>query len=413
MERESFESPSIAALMNAAFVNIKMDREERPDIDRIYMTFVQAISGSGGWPMSVWLTPDLEPFYGGTYYPPDDRYFGRPGFRSLIQTISEQYRENREKTYQSAKKIMEVLKRSTLLAPVQELPSAEETATRCLQQLTRSYEPLYGGFSDHPKFPQPVNLLFLLDRAARKNSTAPDRFSTIKMVEATLEGMAKGGIHDHVGQGFARYSVDKKWHVPHFEKMLYDQAQLVVAYTAAFNLTKKPEYAEVVKDILKYVERDLTHPETGGFFSGEDADSHPTFDSKEKKEGAFYVWRSDEVETCLGGKASTKEGLSCADVFKMAYGIEDKGNCDPLSDPHDELKEQNVLFQAKTAEETAKKFGLSKEEVDGLLDEGRTVLFNFRNINRPRPGLDTKIVTSWNGKLKFLWIIDGRKIRVF
>jgi uncharacterized protein YyaL (SSP411 family) len=199
MERESFESPEIAKIMNENFVNIKMDREERPDIDRIYMTFVQAISGSGGWPMSVWMTPDLKPFYGGTYFPPEDRYFGRPGFRALLQTISDQYTDSREKCFESAQKIMEVLDRSVMVPPVKELPAGDACGQRCVQQLTRSFEPIYGGFSDHPKFPQPVNLIFLIDWA-QKNLLDPNRFSVIKMVELTLKEMAKGGIHDHIGQ---------------------------------------------------------------------------------------------------------------------------------------------------------------------------------------------------------------------
>lgn len=199
MERESFESETVAKVMNDKFINVKMDREERPDIDKIYMTFVQAISGSGGWPMSVWMTPDLKPIYAGTYYPPDDRYFGRPGFKSLLESISDQWEENEAKCRESGEKILNVLRKSADIPVGEAVPAAEATALKCVQQFSRSYEPSYGGFSDHPKFPQPVNLLFLTDWAV-KNPKASNRFSAIKMVEKTLKEMAKGGIHDHIGQ---------------------------------------------------------------------------------------------------------------------------------------------------------------------------------------------------------------------
>ncbi|OXA57131.1 Spermatogenesis-associated protein 20 [Folsomia candida] len=397
MERESFQDNLIAKVMNEKFINIKMDREERPDVDKIYMTFVQAISGSGGWPMSVWMTPNLRPFYGGTYYPPDDRYYGRPGFRSILETISDQWVEDQEKCENSATKILDVLNRAANLPTGETITNGQPAASRCLQQLTRSYEPSFGGFSEHPKFPQPVNLHFLMDWAM-KNPNDPTRFSVIKMVETTLKEMAKGGIHDHIGQGFARYSTDKKWFVPHFEKMLYDQAQLAVAYSNAYLLTKDEFYTTIVRDILSYVGRDLTHPEENGIYSAEDADSKFSFDSVEKKEGAFYVFTDSEIEEILGKNKQLSNGKArVADVFRIRYGIKPNGNVDPLSDPHDELKQQNVLFEAMTIPNIAKKFDVSEAEISNVLDEAKTVLFNYRNINRPRPGLDTKFVTSWNG----------------
>ncbi|CAG7836894.1 unnamed protein product [Allacma fusca] len=389
MERESFENESVAEVMNQNFVNVKMDREERPDIDRIYMTFVQAVSGSGGWPMSVWMTPDLKPFYGGTYYPPMDS-FGRPGFRSLLLTIAEQWGENSQKFVKSADKILEVLHRTAMLPVTDKLPDSKEISKKCLQQLARSYEPAFGGFSDHPKFPQPVNLNFLLYH--RKAN--PTNVESLQMADKTLRKMSQGGIHDHVGKGFCRYSTDKKWHVPHFEKMLYDNAQLAVTYTNAFVLTNDSFFSGIVDDILEYISRDMTHTE-GGFYSAEDADSYPAPGDKHKAEGAFYAWKKSEIEAVLGSAKVHDKKLT--DIFEWRYGVREVGNVDPRQDPHEELKGKNVIYIAHTIEETAKHFGVSNEDIQIACEEAKSLLFEYRNKTRPRPGLDTKFLASWNG----------------
>ncbi|ODM94009.1 Spermatogenesis-associated protein 20 [Orchesella cincta] len=387
MERESFENPQIAAIMNSHFINVKIDREEHPDIDRIYMSFVQAISGSGGWPMSVWMTPSLKPFYGGTYYPPENRYFGRPGFKSLLLSLAEQWDENQAKCDESGENIVKLLEKSALLPVSENLPDGEKIMEKCAAQLKRSYEPSFAGFSESPKFPQPGNLVFLIDYCGKHEGND----AVEKMVTRTLSKMAEGGIHDHVGKGFARYSTDKKWHVPHFEKMLYDNAQLLEAYVSGFKLSGDSQFADIARDIIEYVNRDLSHVE-GGFFSAEDADS----ENKEglKREGAFYVWKTEEIDTILVGES---DGVNVAEVFKFAFGVKEKGNVDPYQDPHDELKEQNVLFEAANAVKCAEKFGVGEEVIKKVLEEAKNKLFAWRNANRKRPGLDDKIIASWNG----------------
>src|SRR5258708_1327212 len=294
MERESFENPAIAELLNKDFVSIKMDREERPDIDRIYMTYVQASTGSGGWPMSVWLTPDLKPFVGGTYFPPDNRY-GRPGFPAFLQRIAEAWRTQRAHILESSESIMAHLSAQSAKTP--QGPGRVETALldSGFAHFRRSFDSTLGGFGNAPKFPRPSVHNFLL-RYWKRTGNA----EALDMVTATLTAMSHGGMNDQLGGGFHRYSVDAHWFVPHFEKMLYDQAQLAVSYVEAFQITGDAAFAQAARRTLDYVLRDLTAPE-GAFWSAEDADSavdpaHP----HEKSEGAFYIWSWPELTALLG-----------------------------------------------------------------------------------------------------------------
>src|SRR5437660_4502906 len=300
MAHESFENEETAAIMNREFVNIKVDREERPDVDRVYMTFVQATTGGGGWPMSVWLTPDLKPFVGGTYFPPEDRY-GQPGFKKVLERIATAWKENHDKIVEQGANIVAALRESQASGTAEGKIDAA-ILEAAYKQLDRSYDPKEGGFGNAPKFPRPVTVNFLTRFYARYPKSGADK-QALEMALFTLRKMAAGGMHDHIGGGFHRYSVDRYWHVPHFEKMLYDQAQLAVAYLDAFQITKDQQYESVARDILDYVARDMTSKE-GGFFSAEDADSplvagigdpgHKT------AEGAFYIWTKKEIDNVLG-----------------------------------------------------------------------------------------------------------------
>jgi uncharacterized protein len=382
MERESFENQAIAEILNQNYVSIKVDREERPDVDRVYMTFVQSTTGSGGWPMSVFLTPELRPFLGGTYYPPDDQY-GRPGFGSLLTRIAEVWKESPEKILDQGAQFTQAIE-----AHLREAQSSESSPLtlnwleKGYRQLASGFDPDEGGFSSAPKFPRPAVFNFLLRYWRRTQKTNP-----FDMVEFTLRKMARGGIYDHLGGGFHRYSVDDRWHVPHFEKMLYDQAQLAVAYAEMIQATADPEFERTLQETLDYVLRDLTSPE-GGFFSAEDADSFPKEGAPEKREGAFYVWTQEEIDHLL----TPEESL----VFRRMYGVERAGNVVAASDPHRELTGQNVLFLQNDREIVAKLTGRSEEEVSRLALTARQKLKAQRD-SRPRPHLDDKIVTAWNG----------------
>jgi uncharacterized protein YyaL (SSP411 family) len=382
MERESFENPTIADLLNRNYISIKVDREERPDVDRVYMTFVQSTTGSGGWPMTVFLTPDLKPFLGGTYYPPDDRY-GRPGFASLLTRIAEIWEESPGKILDQGSQLTKAIETHLLEAQATESgPLKLDWLENGYRQLASGYDPEEGGFTPAPKFPRPAVFNFLLRywlRNQMKNS--------LDMVEFTLRKMARGGIYDHLGGGFHRYSVDARWHVPHFEKMLYDQAQLTMAYTEVFQATADPEFERVVRETLDYVLRDMTSPE-GGFYSAEDADSLPEPGATEKREGAFYVWTQQELD----GVLAPDESL----VFRRMYGVERAGNVSAASDPHRELIGQNVLFLQNDLELVAKLTGKGEKEISQLVSAARLKLKSVRD-KRPRPHLDDKIVTAWNG----------------
>src|SRR5437764_2429805 len=342
MEHESFESEEVAAIMNREFVNIKVDREERPDVDRVYMTFVQATTGGGGWPMSVWLTPDLKPFVGGTYFPPEER-FGQPAFRKVLERIAAAWKQDHEKISESGSKIVEALRESQNAQPEAIGKIDIGGFKKAFEQLDRSFDPREGGFSTSPKFPRPVALNFLTRFYARDPKSESGK-RALEMDLLTLRKMAAGGMHDHLAGGFHRYSVDRYWHVPHYEKMLYDQAQLASAYLDAFQITQDRQHADVARDILDYVARDMTSKD-GGFFSAEDADSLFEHGKPEHGEGAFYVWSEKQIDGALGGDAA---------AFKFHYGVQPHGNAPEGSDPQDEFRGKNILIQRHPISETAK-----------------------------------------------------------
>ena len=388
MAHESFENEDVAAFMNREFVNIKVDREERPDVDRVYMTFVQATTGGGGWPMSVWLTPDLKPFVGGTYFPPEDRY-GQPAFKTVLERVATAWKENHDKIVEQGGKIVAALRESQSTATAEGKIDAA-VLDSAYQQIDRSYDPKEGGFGNAPKFPRPVTLNFLTRFYARDPKRESSKHA-LEMTLFTLRKMAAGGMHDHIGGGFHRYSVDRYWHVPHFEKMLYDQAQLAVAYLDAFQITRDQKYEAVARDILDYVARDMTSKE-GGFFSAEDADS-PVVGGigdpghEKTAEGAFYVWTKKEIDAALG---------DAAEIFDFHYGVQAHGNAPEGSDPQDEFRGKNILIERHTIAETANQFRKTEEEIGKLLAQSREKLFSIRS-KRPRPHLDDKIISAWNG----------------
>jgi uncharacterized protein YyaL (SSP411 family) len=365
MERESFESPEVAAFLNGHFVSIKVDREERPDVDKIYMTFVQATTGQGGWPLNVFLTPELKPFFGGTYFPPDNRS-GRPGFLQVLHEVQQVWQSRRAELADSA---ADILARLEQLSVSHERLSGLVLTSAVLRGAgsvcKASYDPQQGGFGGAPKFPQPSQPQFLLRYARRFHDE-----DAVRMVLHTCDRMAAGGIHDQLGGGFARYSVDAEWRVPHFEKMLYDNAQLATLYLDAFLVSGEARYAEVARDILDYVLRDMTHPD-GGFYSAEDADS-------EGHEGKFYCWTRAELAKLLA-----------PEEFKVAgryFGITEQGNFVDHSHP-EPLSNQNVLSVADptlTGPETA------------LLASAKSKMFAAR-AQRVRPLCDDKVLASWNG----------------
>ena len=373
MEHESFENVETARFMNEHFVNIKVDREERPDVDKLYMTFVQATTGSGGWPLSIFLTPELKPFFGGTYFPPQNAY-GRIGFPELLQRIATAWQEDRAKVVESSDSVLSALERYAGLASHNGSGGVDWNliAGHCMEHFQQVYDMQHGGFGDAPKFPRPVTHDFL----HRYYHLHKDEVA-LQMSRQTLIAMGNGGMNDQLGGGFHRYAVDSQWIVSHFEKMLYDQAQLVVSYLEMYQLTGDRYYADIARSTLNYVLRDLTHPE-GGFFAGEDADSLPEANSSHKKEGAFYVWTQAEIEQVLGSEA--------AEIFCRYYNINAEGNAPAEGDPHGEFKGQNILYlQAKP-----------EREVADLLHGCREKLFAVRE-ERPRPHRDEKIIVAWNG----------------
>ncbi len=365
MERESFENEGIAAIMNELFVNIKVDREERPDLDEIYMNAVQVMTRHGGWPMTVFLTPDLKPFYGGTYYPPTDRY-GRPGFPKVMQAVAEAFNEQNAQVLQQADQITTQLNQISNIVDPHEHELTEELMTNAFQHYRTQFDSHYGGFGNAPKFPPSMGLPFLL-RYWHHSGNA----NALEMVEFTLQKMACGGMYDQLGGGFHRYSTDERWLVPHFEKMLYDNAQLVVAYFEAYQATQNPFYCNIATETLDYVLREMYDAENGGFYSTQDADS-------EGVEGKFFVWEPPEVEDIIGEEN--------AEVFCEFYDIT----------PHGNFEGENILHVQTPPDIFARKLQMELEELETLLSEGRRKLFDARE-KRIKPGLDDKILTSWNG----------------
>ena len=380
MEHESFENDAIAELMNRWFVAVKVDREERPDIDRIYMSYVQATTGGGGWPMSVWLTPDLKPFVGGTYFPPDNRY-GRAGFPLVLERIAEAWKNDRARILESSSQVMEQLRAQAEKSTSGSGQVDTAVMDSAFQQFRRSFDSRLGGFGGAPKFPRPSVHSFLLRYWKRTGNE-----EALDMVATTLIAMEKGGMNDQLGGGFHRYSVDEYWFVPHFEKMLYDQAQLVVSYLEAFQITRNEAMEMAARRTLDYVMREMTSDE-GGFWSAEDADSAvDAAKPDEKSEGFFYVWPWREVVELLGEER--------AQWFAFRYGMEPTGNV--RNDPHHEFTGLNILFQAHTLEETARHFDREVGEIARALAEAERRLFAAR-ARRVRPHLDDKVLTSWNG----------------
>ena len=388
MERESFEDEAVAKLMNDGFVAIKVDREERPDVDRVYMTFVQATTGSGGWPMTVFLTPDLKPFYGGTYFPPDNRG-GMMGFKTLLAKVDQLWRDERKKVTDSADTLTAMLKEAAATQPAgggnDAPPIPPAVLAAALKRYESQFDAKWGGFGRSPKFPEPPALQLLL-RLAADAPSEPARTSARAMLVKTLDGMAAGGMHDQLGGGFHRYSTDAKWFLPHFEKMLYDQGQLAAVYVDAYKLTGDARYATVARGVLDYVLRDLTGP-AGEFYCAEDADSaRDASRPREKAEGAFYVWSAGEVEQVVGKDAAA--------VVAAHYGVRPDGNVG--ADPHDEFTKLNVLSVVQSVDAAAKQTGKSVEETTAILGVAKGKLLAARG-HRPRPHLDDKTLTAWSG----------------
>lgn len=384
MEHESFEDHETASFLNRHFVPVKLDREEHPDVDHLYMLFVQATTGRGGWPMSVWLTPDLKPFFGGSYFPATERW-GLPSFRSVLEILAQMWEHDRARVLDSAGSIMDQL--FELTRP--QASASEVTgrhASECLSALERSFDPEWGGFGGAPKFPRPAVFSFLFSQADETGNG-----KALEMALLTLRKMACGGIHDQLGMdglgggGFARYSTDRFWHVPHFEKMLYDNAQLASSYLEAYLASKEELFADTARDIFNYVLCDMTSPE-GAFYSAEDADSADPGGTGEKREGSFYLWTEGEISKLLEPDEAA--------LFKTAFGIRREGNAP--DDPHGEFTGKNILIRTSSDEELAGKFGIPAETLRNRLDSARKKLFEART-HRPRPGLDDKILTAWNG----------------
>lgn len=377
MAHESFEDEAVAARLNRFFIPVKVDREERPDLDRIYMTATQAMTGSGGWPLSVFLLPDGQPFFAGTYFPPRP-IADRPSFTDILTAIERVWRSDRGRINDSAARITAWLRQLT--APAQaEADLAADLPQKGLAALGAMYDRSYGGFGSGNKFPQPAYLELLL-----RHAFATGDRDAMEMLVATLNALTAGGIYDHVGGGFHRYAVDRQWRVPHFEKMLYDQAQLAAVLLDASLVTGHSGYAATAGATLDYCLRDLRRH--GGFFSAEDADSENPYDPEEHGEGAFYLWQEAEIDAVLApGEAP---------VFKAAYGVEPGGNA--LGDPGGEFTGRNILYRALDDRDLAKRFGRSEEEIAALLHHGRQALLQRRD-RRTRPGLDDKIITAWNG----------------
>ncbi|MCJ1433867.1 hypothetical protein MMC27_003232 [Xylographa pallens] len=406
MERESFLSPEVAQILNSSFIPIKIDREERPDIDAIYMNYVQATTGSGGWPLNVFLTPDLEPVFGGTYWSGPNSSMATVGdsapFIEILEKLRDVWQTQEEKCRSNAKQITKELKEFAeegihghqLGEKVEGEGLEIELLEEAYQNFEMQYDKINGGLGLPPKFPTPVKLSFLL-RLGQWHDAVKDIVgeeecnNAATMAINTLRKMARGGIRDQIGYGFARYSVTDDWSLPHFEKMLYDQAQLLDVYLDAFLLTHDPEMLGAVCDIATYLTSPPIAAPHGGFFSAEDADSYPTHTDQEKREGAYYVWTLKELQSVLGERH--------ADVCAHFYGVQADGNVAPEHDPHDDFISQNVLQIASTPSALAKKLGMAEETIVSTLRASRRKLREHRERDRPRPALDDKIVVAWNG----------------
>lgn len=377
MAHESFEDQEIADFLNRYFVSIKVDREERPGIDQLYMAATRAMTGGGGWPMSLFLFPDTRPFYAGTYFPPRAAY-GRPGFMEILVAIQKAWQTDRKNLHSSAEQVMaHIRKKSTGKRDNAIDPVWLNKGFRLIEQ---DFEPKYGGFGQAPKFPRPVLFDFLFRYYAK---TSVQEALDISLF--TLDRMAAGGMYDQIGGGFHRYSVDTQWRVPHFEKMLYDQSQLVLQYLSAFQLSGNPTFRGVAVDTLDYVLREMQDP-GGGFYSAEDADSENPYNSEEHSEGAYYLWTDDEIARLLSEQEMQ--------VFALYYGVKKEGNA--LQDPQKEFTDRNILYQAMDFTEVARVSGIEEKKVAQLLKTAKMKLLKQRE-KRTAPHLDDKIITAWNG----------------
>ncbi len=386
MEHETFENERMAEVMNHHFINVKVDREERPDIDATYMAYVQATSGQGGWPMSVWLTPAGKPVFGGTYFPPEDRQ-GRPGFQRVCHELARLWRDDRAKMESSAARAMEHLQReANELVGMRGLPGSNVFGD-FLDRCEAMYDPAWGGFGGAPKFPRPVVVRALMQLIERFGRESEEGKMAWEMSARTLRAMAAGGMHDHLGGGFHRYSVDRYWHVPHFEKMLYDQAQLAMAYLDAWQISGDVSFRAVTEGIFRFL-LETTRDSGGAFHAAEDADSLPSPDAPHKREGAFWTWDAAEISALLAPRD--------ASIFCAAFGVEAAGNARPESDPHGELAGRNTLFRAMRDEDLAVMFDCPESEIRELLAVAALALADAR-AKRPPPHRDDKIVTAWNG----------------
>lgn len=394
MAEESFADEAVAALLNAHFIPVKVDREERPDVDKVYMAYVQAMTGHGGWPLSAWLTPGLKPFYGGTYFPPEDRP-GRAGFPSILRALAAGWANEREKLVAESERVIAVLRsyhageRGDSDAAAGEPKPLVEAAGTAFEQgfswFFEQFDAAHGGFGGAPKFPRAAGLAFLFRVAALQGPASELGAEAIRLATATLRALARGGIRDHLGGGFHRYSVDEAWFVPHFEKMLSDQAQLVLACLEARQATGDERFAWVARDTLAYVARDLTGPH-GAFYTAEDADSAVPGAPGRHAEGAFYVWSADELRAALG------------DDYALAaahFGVTEAGNVPPASDPQGELRGKNILAQRRPLAETARQFSLAPEAANDRL---LAIVARLRELRaaRPRPLRDDKILAATN-----------------
>jgi hypothetical protein len=380
MEHESFTDPDTAAVMNEHFVNVKVDREERPDIDNIYMNAVVAMTGQGGWPMTVFLFPDGMPFFGGTYFPPDEKAarYRMPGFKQILLSISDAYRTRRDELESRGQQLLDHLHQSSQAVAAGDLDI--DMLDEALQTLGDSYDLRNGGFGGAPKFPQPMTLEFLLRSHVRTSSTQP-----LGMLEHTLSKMAQGGMYDQLGGGFHRYSVDEQWLVPHFEKMLYDNAQLARLYLETFQVTGDTFYRQIAEETLDYMVREMRHPD-GGFYSTQDADS-PPYSGAENEEGAFFVWTPEEVRDILGPDTS---------LFCQVFDVTTKGN----------FEGKNILHISRPLEEIARVTGVPLERLQAVVEKGKARLWAMRE-NRIKPARDEKILTAWNGMALRAFAVAG------
>jgi len=377
MEKESYSDTGVAAILNQYFVSVKVDREERPDIDRLYIAYVEATTGSAGWPLNVMLTPDRKPFFGGTYFPPDQ-------LKSLLQKVADAWSKQHDSVTQTAGRAAQQLIEIVSKQPAATSDMQPAILDQAYKQIASTYDATNGGFGGAPKFPRPVTLCFLLRYYARTGQR-----EALDMTLNTLRAMERGGIHDQLGGGFHRYSTGATWLVPHFEKMLYDQAQLAIVYAESYQITQDRFYADTTRNILDFALREMQQPRDG-FASAKDADSRVDPGKPETSEGVFYIWTTQEVESVLSKQDAA--------AFEYAYGVESGGNVPAYQDVRGEITGKNVLYEAHSTDETAKKFGLTVEQIAEKLTAGRKALLAARS-RRPQPPLDDKIVTAWNGMM--------------